>query len=479
MLFFAKKGNLQMRFIWCGTAILALALSVSGAAQKAAKQPDANKVVGTGEKADQGAAAPAANTPPPKGTTLDASAIPVIKNLSLANDPTAAGEAVKHLSEKLTSYDDCVIALTNALVKDPTKDPIAMAVTAQPTKKSLAPTVLIHYVNPGAFDAPTKTFPALKDNWYIWRRGISAADFDGTRLYGIKKVYVLSVVGPFEKEADINAGQDLSKMQYFAVIQKKLPENWNNFLGLFQIAGYVQNLFAGQGRGVPPFLYGFGTLQDMAVPANLTVTGYLPNSDGKTYVPVGKADALLNEGLHFWDAGVGVPVTKVKDLQYNQTTTGLQPAQVDKSSIFGLVNFYFRPLNLQDPGNSWHPSLTAGFALQGQVRDRLFAGITTNFPGIRGVKFTKSTWYQLLQPYVGVEFLSTQRPVSNPAPGASQLELHTVRKLAIGLEIPVKTAIQRLNSSQKTTPSNQTPSNALTNPPAPAATNQPSQANNQ
>src|ERR1035438_770690 len=79
-----------------------------------------------------------------------------------------------------------------------------------------------------------------------------------------------------------------------------------------------------------PFVERYRVLRDPALPVTPT----------PTYSVAGTA-ALLNEGLHIWDAGVGVPVTKVKDLQYNQTSTGLQPAQVDKSTIFGMVNLYW------------------------------------------------------------------------------------------------------------------------------------------
>src|ERR1035438_6986047 len=75
-------------------AMLIVALSAPGVAQRAAQQPPANQTVGTGEKADK--STPAA--PAPTGTALDPSAIPVIKTLlevPKAFDPTKSVNLLK------------------------------------------------------------------------------------------------------------------------------------------------------------------------------------------------------------------------------------------------------------------------------------------------------------------------------------------------------------------------------------------------
>jgi hypothetical protein len=428
-------------------AMLVVAFSVTSMAQQAVSQPPPSK---NGGQASNNITDKSSNAPPaPTGTALDPSAIPVIKTLSQV---PSSFDRTKSVDLLAAGNANGVAPLLASLAGDPQVQAATAVLTSGKKNDTKAPHLLIHYIVPGTYQAKDTALQGTKDYWYIWRQGIGADEFKGTRLYGVKDLYILSVVGPINDAVTLAAVQ---KVQYYAVVKKKLPANWQDIFGFLQIAGYATGFFA-EAEVKDQFLYGFGKLQDMAVPANITVAGYLPVTATPTYSVVGNTAALLNEGLHIWDAGVGVPVTKVKDLQYNQTSAGLQPAQVDKSAIFGLVNLYFHPLDLQNPGNSWHPSLTGGFALQGEVRDRLLVGITTNLPPIHGLRFTKSSWYQLLQPYVGVEFLSTQRPVTDPTPGASELELHTVRKLAIGLEIPVKTAIQRLNSSQKTTSKNQT-----------------------
>lgn len=426
-------------------SILAAVIAAAGAAQQPVDQPSPDKNLVAGQ--------PAAAAPAPTGAPLDPSAIPVIKALS----QVPSGFDPAKFSDLLASGNpDGVAPLLDLLKSDPQVQAAITALTSEKKNDRKAPHLLIHYLIPGTYQADKTALAGTKDYWYIWRQGIGADEFKGTRLYGIKDLYVLSVVGPINDGPTLAA---LQQVQYYAVVKKKIPANWQDIFGFLQIAGYQ---FSAQAKAEVKnvFLYGLGKLQDMATPANITIAAYLPVTATPTYSVVGNAAALLNEGLHLWDAGIGVPVTSVKDLQYNQTSTGLQPVQVDKSAIFGMVNLYFHPVDLQNPGGSWHPSLTGGFALKGEVRDRIFAGMTTNLPPIPGLSFTKSTWYQMIQPYAGVQFLSTQRPVTAPPPGASQLELHTVRKLAIGLEIPVMTAIQRLNSAQKTTSTNQKPAAA-------------------
>jgi hypothetical protein len=380
-------------------------------------------------------------------TKLDPDAVKVIDNLKQLPDTStdAVSNAVKKLADK-TGYAAAVQKLVDSVSAVDTDVKTAQVNWSKSGKSG--DHLLIHYMdltNANIDPSNPSKVTSITDHWYIWQSGIGFAEYTGTRLYGVKNLYVLSIAGPSQNGGLITT---LKAAQYYAVIKKKLPANWENLLGFLQIAG-----FAAQAKETI-VLYGFGKLLDMSTPANVNIGAYLETADGTGYNPVGTNVAILNEGLHIWDAGVGVPVTQVKDLQYNQTSNGIQPAQVNKAAVFGLVNLYFHPLDLQNPGGSWHPSLAGGFALQGEVRDRLFAGISTNLPPIKGLSFTKSSWYQLFQPYAGVEFLSTQRPVTNPLPGGTELDLHTVRKLAIGLEIPVKTAVQRINSAKKATSKN-------------------------
>jgi hypothetical protein len=174
---------------------------------------------------------------------------------------------------------------------------------------------------------------------------------------------------------------------------------------------------------------------------------------------VGSKEALDNEGYHRWDVSVGFPITRVEELQYDQTGNTIQTRQVDKASILALGDVYFRNVDIKNPGAKFTPALVFGMGLQGKVRERLFAGVSTNLGPIPGLSFTKSEWFQTFRPYVGVMFLNTQRTVANPAPGAPSIVDHEVRKLGFGINIPVASTIKRLaagSSSGSTTKSKST-----------------------
>lgn len=275
---------------------------------------------------------------------------------------------------------------------------------------------------------------------------------------------MLAIAGPTD---DGNALAALKTAAYNALVKKKLPANLQDALGLLQLAG-----FAAQGKlPGPTYAYGFGKLDEIAVPSDITVAGYIPDTNDRTQLhPIGTTVTLDNEGLYWWDVSVGYPVTKVKDLQYTQTGNTIQASQVDKSTMLAMANLYLWPVDIKNSGSSFHPSIIAGVGLQGKVRERLVAGIATNLPPIPGWKFTKSGWYQLLQPYAGVEFLTTSRPVADQASGAPTMTLRTVRKLAFGLEIPVKSTIQRLAAGKQSQTSTSSSTANTTKPTAkPAA----------
>jgi hypothetical protein len=250
---------------------------------------------------------------------------------------------------------------------------------------------------------------------------------------------VLSIVGSFTVD---NSFVRPSNLEYRILVKKKLPVNQQNFLALLKLIGFTTQARVAAG---PTFLYGFGTLDDVATVADVTATAYLRDDTDPTKMErVGSRVTLDNEGYHSWDISIGFPVTRVEDLSYDEKNGVIQTRKVDKSALLALADLYLRPVDLKNPGAMWAPAIVAGVGLKGKVRDHLFAGLTTNLPPIPGVSFTRSGWYQLFRPYVCVDFINKSVPVTNPAPGAPVSVQKTVRKLAIGLNIPVLSTLQRL-----------------------------------
>jgi len=115
----------------------------------------------------------------------------------------------------------------------------------------------------------------------------------------------------------------------------------------------------------------------------------------------------------------------------------------------GLVDLFLYPVDLKNPGARWSPALAAGVGLTGKPRDRLFLGFTSNLPPIPGWSFSKSNWYQMFRPYVGIQWVTSTEAVSDPEPGGPQTRERSIGKLAFGLNIPVLSTITRLTDKDK------------------------------
>jgi hypothetical protein len=235
-------------------------------------------------------------------------------------------------------------------------------------------------------------------------------------------------MGPF---TDSDALANAKELGYMAVVKKKLAANIQNFLSLISIPGFAN---VAQGKIQSKYAAGFGTIDKIPTVSDITVeAGFEDRADATKIQRVGSKEALDNEGYHRWDVSVGFPITRVEELQYDQTGNTIQTRQVDKASILALGDVYFRNVDIKNPGAKFTPALVFGMGLQGKVRERLFAGVSTNLGPIPGLSFTKSEWFQTFRPYVGVMFLNTQRTVANPAPGApSIVDASTIKRLAAG-----------------------------------------------
>ena len=285
------------------------------------------------------------------------------------------------------------------------------------------------------------------NSWYLYRPGIGFEEFNGKRLYGVSTLYVLSVAGPvYPLRGDDK--DDLQTVRYYSVVEKKLAANVQNFISLlaFATGGGVQ-----AAAPMPTYYFGFGSLKKIPYPSNVTLGAFMETDDPTKIVPVGTSVELDNEKRAWWDVSVGFPVTKVEDLQYDQTNGAIQTKKADKTSVLALGQIFLYPSDLKNPGRRWSPAFIAGVGIEGKLRDRYVLGLSTNLPPIHGLSFTKSNWYQFIRPYAGVQFTNTERPIPNAPPGTPQLEPYTVRKLTLGISIPVVSSIKRLMAAKADT----------------------------
>jgi hypothetical protein len=453
-----RMENRRMPSLTTTTAIMAF-LSVAALPGWAFQGQEPGAVPGVAKPKTQAPKADATKTDASsdrKWTAIDENSITVIRGLAVtAADVTKLDDALKGLRTKTTFSASVgqVVKLLNDSGLNTAFDSL--------TDQDSGPHLLIHHLETpkGATDASEVTA-----RWYLYRKDIGWSEVTGKRLYGVSTLHVLTVAGPVE---DSRLRDRFAALQIKAVIKKKLPANVQNFLAVLRLTGF------GAETGIAPtFMYGFGTMSDIDIPSDVTVNAYELNPANKSEgQAIGKGVLIDNEGRYWWDISLGFPVKEVNDLEYVQTGNLIQTRKVDKSTAFALADLYFRSIDIKNPGKTWNPSLVTGAGLKGKLRERLLLGISSNLPPIQRWSFTRSGWYQFFRPYAGVQFLSTQRPVDNPMPGAPQFEPRTVRKLAIGLNIPVKSSIERLaDPPKKASEPEKKPEPAAAKPTAPKPT---------
>jgi hypothetical protein len=373
----------------------------------------------------------------------DPAAVAVINEAKKVEKKAEAAKAVAGLGDE-KEYDKQFRALVAAIGDQSVSDAMNECVSGRQ-----GPHILVNLLEINDKNFKTTANVRTKSTWYIWRKGIGFEEYSGTRLFGVSKLDVLTVMGPF------NDGSALAKfegIEYRALVKKKLPANVQSVLGLLKIIG-----FAGQASVTDEYLYGFGTLKKVAVVSDITVGAYFRDAKDDTKLHrVGSKVLLDNEGYHWWDVSIGFPIKRVEELEYNQTGNIVQSRQVDKSMLYALGDIYFRSVDIKNPGARFSPALVVGTGLKGKVRDNLLVGFTTNFGPIPGVSWTKSSWWHLFRPFAGIQFINVSRPVDNPAPGAPGNRERTIHKLSVGLNIPVLTTIERLVAKTPATPTTDT-----------------------
>ncbi len=150
---------------------------------------------------------------------------------------------------------------------------------------------------------------------------------------------------------------------------------------------------------------------------------------------------MNDEGKYWWDASIGIPVNKIKDLQYSSSNNTIEATQVSKQSAYAMFNLMLRPVDLQDPKSNLMPRILLGFPLASDPWDRLFAGGGIGLPKIMiGSQF-----------FVGAVFSRVSTPTSLTAgSSASQAQLQNDSRLRVqyklmfGINVPVKSVIDKL-----------------------------------
>lgn len=243
--------------------------------------------------------------------------------------------------------------------------------------------------------------------------------------------------------------EDTALLTQFLASKKKDPAWLTRVLGVLGLAGFAQKKAALTDLSpVPVILYGMGHMPDIPAPSDMWVqagTSSLTEEEWKMvgadantlFAPVTPEVEIDNEGKYWFDASIGLPVKKIDELEYVRADNRLQTRGVAAESILGLANFIPYKIDIKDPKTAWHPRFLVGLGLRGRVLDRAFFGFSMGFA--LG-PFKNNALLQAFQPYAGVQRTVTR--VTESATG--QVNSSSAWKLAIGINIPVKSAAERL-----------------------------------
>jgi hypothetical protein len=244
------------------------------------------------------------------------------------------------------------------------------------------------------------------------------------------------------------------RIRYEAAVVKRTPanvENLKTILGLL-LGGTQAKELTCLKITANDILWGAGRVDNITPPSDISIAGFAVVHDDDVDKPVQDADrsklqigttgSYNDEQLYWWDASIGIPVHKIKDLQYSNTDNTVTATQVDKQSAYAMFNLMLHPVDLSSPGDNVWPRILVGFPLASSPWDKLFAGGAIGLP-----------WkpFQNFQFFAGATFMRTTTPATLAAGQAAtnaqlqnDLRIKMISKLTVGINVPVKSVIDKL-----------------------------------
>jgi hypothetical protein len=257
-----------------------------------------------------------------------------------------------------------------------------------------------------------------KQNWYVYTADPKwdYTSFTGARIFGKKQLYLYTI--------HLNVPDGVKYEERYAVDEKsKTAAFLNHLVGIGQLFGIgpppeaEAALALASPPKVPDNWYAF-RLDVKYIPSDLTITPTMVPTAGASAVasqlqgqpPATQAEAAAgsgsgdvvpgpqiqiaaltakattntvtldaktfdNEAKYHLDFSVGVPITKITELSYVQTSNSLAPANVDKQKIFALVDFYPVAVDVKNTILPKVPYLLAGVAIGSQPLKKALVGI--------------------------------------------------------------------------------------------------------
>jgi hypothetical protein len=333
-----------------------------------------------------------------------------------------------HLHAKAVSLDDARQQLTSALTASRSKsDTLLTKGLLQASSSSLSDTALNAALKTNALDTGLKA-PDLQTVTFCEKD--SGDHFQWLRNDGVPTTY--------------------ANVHYEAAVVKRTPanvENLKTILGLLFGAHSKDNSCLDI-TTTDATIWGAGRIQNVGLPSDVSIAGYSQGADSplkeedRSGKQIGAVGAYNNEPLYWWDASIGIPIHKIKDLQYSDTDNTVVATQVDRQSAYAMFNLMLHPVDLSEPRYNIWPRVLVGFPLASSPWDKLFAGGAIGLP-----------WkpFQNFQFFAGATFLRDASPATLDAGSSASnaqllndLRLKTTPKFTFGINVPVKSVIDRL-----------------------------------
>jgi len=137
-----------------------------------------------------------------------------------------------------------------------------------------------------------------------------------------------------------------------------------------------------------------------------------------------------NEGNYHFDISAGIPINGVKELQYDPNAGTATPKAAATTNAYGLVNYFFRPVDVKTNYTVWPPSLLGGVGLTGHPGDKPFAGVGLGYGKLSG--------------FVGCVF----NKVKNSGTASGTTSGHREGKLVFGINITAKQVADLLGKNK-------------------------------
>lgn len=246
---------------------------------------------------------------------------------------------------------------------------------------------------------------------------------------------------------DYGVPSTFANVHYEAAVVKRTPANVANALSLFKIFAQGRQDFVAV-RSQKGIVWGAGRITEIGLPSDISVAGYSQAADQplaeeeRSTKQIGAVGAYNDEQMYWWDASIGIPIHKLKDLQYSSSDNTVVAREVDRQNAYAMFNLMPHPVDLSDPKmNAW-PRILAGFPLSSSPWDSLFVGGGIGLP-----------WKPLqnFQFFAGATFLVSQHAktlaAGSPADNAqlqNDLKSKTTPKLTFGINVPVKSVLDKL-----------------------------------